>query len=311
MAMTFGIHIGHLGGPLEEMRRLWRFADTRGFDWFSVADHFQESPPRGGGIDCFESVSILSAAAVETSRVRLACMVFCVGYRNPGLIAKVMASVDHLSAGRAECAIGAGWHEPEHLAFGIPFLPLGQRMDRLEEAARCLRMLFDQEVCSFSGEHFHLQDACCRPRPLQPRLRLWIGGAGEKRTLRITARHADGWNAAYLDPEAWKKKSEVLDRWCETEGRPADSIIRTANVGFYMGADESGRRRQEEKFREHWGNEKEQTRGFLRGSPAEAMAVVEAFSRAGVGRLNLALREGPYDWEALECFAEHAGLSKA
>src|SRR5207247_5670360 len=78
MAMSFGIHIGHMGGPLEEMRRLWKFADTAGFDWFSVSDHFQESPPRGGDSDCFEAITTLTAAAVETTRVRLGALVYCV-----------------------------------------------------------------------------------------------------------------------------------------------------------------------------------------------------------------------------------------
>jgi len=308
--MTIGMHIGHLGGPLAEMRKLWRFADGRGFDWFSVADHFQESPPRGGGIDCFESVSILSAAAVETRRVRVACLVFCVSYRHPGLIAKAITSVDHLSGGRAECAIGAGWHEPEHRAFGIPFLPMARRMDRLEEAAQVLRMLFDRRLTGFAGKHFQLRDAPCFPKPLQPHLRMWIGGAGEKRTLRTVARYADGWNAAYLDPAAWKKKSEVLDRWCDAEGRDPGAIARSANAGFYVGIDERGIRRQEARYREHWGDGDEHSRGFLMGPPERAMEMVEAYRRAGVERLNIALREGPYDWEALEAFAALAGLQR-
>src|SRR5207245_9448776 len=82
--IRFGIHLGHLGGPLAEMRKLWRFADERGFDWFSVSDHFQETPPQGGDRDCFESISTMAALAVETSRVRVACLVFCVGYCHPG-----------------------------------------------------------------------------------------------------------------------------------------------------------------------------------------------------------------------------------
>src|SRR5712692_5556536 len=111
MAMTFGIHIGHMGGPLEEMRRLWKFADARGFDWFSVSDHFQESPPRGGDLDCFEAIATLTAAAVETRRVRLGALVYCVAYRNPGLHAKSLTTIDHLSNGRVDCVsapVGTG-----------------------------------------------------------------------------------------------------------------------------------------------------------------------------------------------------------
>jgi alkanesulfonate monooxygenase SsuD/methylene tetrahydromethanopterin reductase-like flavin-dependent oxidoreductase (luciferase family) len=308
MGMTVGIHIGHLGGPLPEMRKLWQFADRRGFDWFSVADHFQESPPRGGDIDAFESVSILTAAAIETRHVRVACLVFCISYRNPGLLAKTLSSIDHLSEGRVECALGAGWHEPEHRAFGIPFPPIGVRMDQLEEYAQILRLLFDQKVANFTGRHFRLVDARCYPKPLQEHLRIWIGGAGEKRTLRAVARYADGWNAPYLAPSVWKGKNNVLDTWCEKEGRDPKTIIRTANVGFYMAVDERGVKRQEQKLREHWGRESERTGGFMRGTPDQAFEMVQAYREAGVQRLNIALREGPYDWEALEVFAGLAGL---
>ena len=84
MAMTFGIHIGHMGGPWDEMRKLWRFADASGFDWFSVSDHFQESPPQGGDLDAYEAIATLTAAAMDTTRIRLGSMVYCVVYRNPG-----------------------------------------------------------------------------------------------------------------------------------------------------------------------------------------------------------------------------------
>src|SRR5574337_1124437 len=145
MAMTFGIHVGHMGGPMDELRRLWRFADQRGFDWFSASDHFQESPPKDGNGPCFEAVSMMSAAAMDTTRIRIACLVFCVNYRNPGLLAKALCTIDHLSAGRAECGIGAGWHEAEYKGYGIPFEPIGVREDQLEEAVQILRMLFDQD----------------------------------------------------------------------------------------------------------------------------------------------------------------------
>ena len=102
MAMTFGIHVGHLGGPMDELRKLWRFADGAGFDWTSVADHFQESPPQGGDGDCFEAIASYTAMAMETRRVRLGALVFCVNYRNPGLLAKSLCTIDHISGGRAE-----------------------------------------------------------------------------------------------------------------------------------------------------------------------------------------------------------------
>jgi probable F420-dependent oxidoreductase len=304
MTMTFGIHVGHLGGPMAELSRLWRFADERGFDWFSVSDHFQESPPQGGDGDCFEAVAALAAAAAGTRRVRLGCLVFCVNYRNPGLLAKSLCTIDHLSGGRVECGLGAGWHANEYRGFGIPFAPIGVREDQLEEYAQILRRLFDQRVASFAGTHFQLYDARCNPKPVQPRLPIWIGGRGEKRTLRAAARWADGWNAPYLDPASWEAKSAVLDDWCAREGRDPRTILRSANVGFYLGADAAGAARQEALFRAQWGADTGERNGFLRGTPKQALETVAAFREAGAARLNIALRAGPHDWEALQAFAE-------
>jgi alkanesulfonate monooxygenase SsuD/methylene tetrahydromethanopterin reductase-like flavin-dependent oxidoreductase (luciferase family) len=311
--MKFGIHVGHLGGPLDELRRLWRFADSSGFYWFSASDHFQESPPQDGNGDCFEAVSTMAAVASDTTRIRVGCLVFCVNYRNPGLLAKALCTIDHLSGGRTECGIGAGWHKVEYQGYGIPFEPIGVREDQLEEAVQILRLLFDQRISNFKGKHFQLNDARCNPKPLQKRLRIWIGGVGEKRTLRAVARYADGWNGGYLEPAAWKAKNTLLDQWCEKEKRDATEIIRSSNVGFYMGADEKGAARQEALFRAHWSAQRPGD-GYLLGTPRQAVEMIHAYSQAGVQQLNIVLREGPYDWEALHAFATEVmpafGISK-
>ena len=304
MAMTFGIHIGHMGGPLDEMRKLWVFADTAGFDWFSVSDHFQESPPRGGDLDCYEAIATLTAAAVETKRVRLGALVYCVVYRNPGLHAKSLTTIDHLSGGRVDCGLGAGWHEVEGKAFGYAWPRIGVREDMLEEYAQIMRMLFDREQkrASFAGQHYTVENAPNNPKPLQPRVPIWIGGRGEKRTLRAAARYADGWNAPYIGPDEWIHKSKVLTQWCETEGRDPKSILRTANVGFYLGADAKGAARGEAVFQSHFGNDPRG--GFLRGTPEQVMDLLAGYRDAGCQRVNIAFREGPYDWDALHAFAE-------
>jgi len=304
MAMTFGVHIGHMGGPLDEMRKLWKFADATGFDWFSVSDHFQESPPRGGDIDCFEAIATLTAAA--TRRVRLGALVYCVAYRNPGLHAKSLTTIDHLSQGRVDCGLGAGWHEVEARAFGYEFPRIGVREDMLEEYAQCMRLLLDPESrrASFQGKHFRLENAPNYPKPLQPRMPIWIGGRGEKRTLRAAAKYADGWNAPYIGPDEWIHKSDVLTDWCAKEGRDPGSILRTVNLGFYLGADARGAARGEQIFREHWGPAGDERSGWLRGTPKDTLEMLGRFRDAGCRRVNIALREGPYDWDALHAFAE-------
>jgi alkanesulfonate monooxygenase SsuD/methylene tetrahydromethanopterin reductase-like flavin-dependent oxidoreductase (luciferase family) len=148
-------------------------------------------------------------------------------------------------------------------------------------------------------------DAPNNPKPLQPRIPIWIGGRGEKRTLRAAAKYADGWNGAYLGPDDWKHKSEVLDRWCETEGRDPKTIMRTVNLGFYLGADPRGAARAEDIFRSHWGGSPDRAdrTGYLRGTVKDARAMVDRFRDLGCTRLCIAFREGPYDWDALEAFA--------
>jgi alkanesulfonate monooxygenase SsuD/methylene tetrahydromethanopterin reductase-like flavin-dependent oxidoreductase (luciferase family) len=139
---------------------------------------------------------------------------------------------------------------------------------------------------------------------VQRRLPLWIGGAGEKRTLRTAARFADGWNAPYLAPGEWKRKNEVLDRWCAELGRDGRTIARTINVGFYMGADARGAAAGEERFAREWSADTRGFTGFLRGTPVRAAEVARAYREVGVERLNIAVRGGPYDWDALAAFAE-------
>ncbi len=264
--MRFGIHVGHLGGPLDELRKLWRFADEHGFDWFSVSDHFQETPARGGGFPCLESIATLTAAAVETTRVRVSCLVFCISYRHPIVLAKALTTIDHLSNGRVTCGLGAGWHEDEYRAYGIPFPNAGTREDQLEEYTQVLRLLFDDDYSDFLGSHYTLAHAPNFPKPVQKRLPILIGGGGEKRTLRTTARYADGWNLH----------------------APAAA-------------------RAEERFREEWSGRvpaDNSRTGFLRGLARDAIGMVAGYRNAGVDQLNIAVRSGPYDWDALAAFAE-------
>jgi alkanesulfonate monooxygenase SsuD/methylene tetrahydromethanopterin reductase-like flavin-dependent oxidoreductase (luciferase family) len=176
----------------------------------------------------------------------------------------------------------------------------------LEEYAQIMRLLLDPELerASFQGKHFQVSNAPNYPKPLQPRIPIWIGGRGEKRTLRAAAKYADGWNGAYIGPEDWKHKSQVLDRWCETEGRDPTTIMRTVNLGFYLGVDAKGAARAEDVFRSHFGvGDRADRTGYLRGTVKDAHKMVDEFRALGCTRLSIAFRNGPYDWEALEAFA--------
>ena len=206
--------------------------DSLGFETLWANDHFVPAlgpeavvGPVEGPV--FEGWSVLSGWAAATSRVRLGCLVSGVGYRNPGLLVRMATALDHASGGRAALGIGAGWHEREHRMLGFAYPQLGQRLDRLEEAAAICRGLLDGQRVTFEGTWFEMRDAVNDPAPIQARLPLVVGGSGKKRTLRIVARYADWWNADGDDPAAFAALNAILDEHCAAVGRDPASIRRT------------------------------------------------------------------------------------
>lgn len=301
--MRFGVHAGPQDCSLDDLRRLWAIVDRAGFHWYSVWDHlYSVSDLTDSSKPCFEGIATMTAAAAATRNVRIGCLVFCVGYRNVGVLAKAAATIDHVSGGRCELGIGAGWNEAEFRAFHMPFLEIKHRLDQVEESAIVLRRLFDGERVTFAGKQVSVTDAICAPRPVQQKLRLWIGGQGEKRMLRIVARHADGWNVPFLSPEVYAQRSAVLTAWCEKERRDPQAIVRTANVGLAIGADEARARRQEEKLQLMFGGMTDWVKpGHLIGTPAEVVDRIGAYQRAGADWIILALR-APFDFDGLDLF---------
>jgi F420-dependent oxidoreductase-like protein len=302
---SLGVHLGQQNLSFDAMRALWRRLDEAGVDWISAWDHFYEAPPAGGTQPHFEALATLGALAAETRHARIGCLVFYVGYRNPALLAKAATTLDHISGGRFELGLGAGWHHWEATAYGYDFPALGTRLDMLDEAATIVRSLLTEPRTTFQGRHFRVEDASCLPAPVQPRLPLWIGGVGEKRTLRLVARHADGWNAAYVPPEEFGRLSGVLDRWCEAEGRDPATIRRGINLSFELATDAAGAQRARRRMEETWGPMAERVRaGALTGTPEEAVERTLAYLDAGATDVNVALR-APWDEEALDAWLEH------
>jgi alkanesulfonate monooxygenase SsuD/methylene tetrahydromethanopterin reductase-like flavin-dependent oxidoreductase (luciferase family) len=301
--LRLGVHLGQQNLTIDRLGELWRRFDER-LDWLSCWDHLYEAPPAGGTIDHFEAVSLLGAMAAATSRVRLGCLVFYVGYRTPGVLAKAATTIDHLSNGRFELGLGSGWHEPECRAFGYPFPPLATRAAMLDEATTIIRGLLTEERTTFAGEHFSVTDASCLPRPVQARLPIWIGGVGPKTTLPLIAKHADGWNAAYVSPERFAELGQVLDGLCERNDRDPGMIRRAVNVLFNLSADEASARRAEGALRDQWGAAFERIAGgALLGTPERAVEQVVAFVAAGATDVNIALR-APWDENALDAYLD-------
>ena len=193
-------------------------ADKLGFGWIWLNDHFcQFMAP---GLDHPEGLTALTAVAARTQRARVGMLVFCNGYRNPAYLTKALTTIDHVSDGRLEIGIGAGWFEREHRAYGMEFSPTPVRLQKLEETLQIMNLMFTEEVSSFSGRYHSIDRATNNPRPLQkPRPPITIAGGGEKVLLRLVARYADRWNIYPESPAEFEHKLKVLKDHCAAIGR--------------------------------------------------------------------------------------------
>jgi F420-dependent oxidoreductase-like protein len=173
-----------------------------------------------------EGYTTLGYLAGQTSQVTLGLLVTGVTYRHPGLLAKAVATLDVLSGGRAQLGIGAAWYEREHHGLGVPFPPVPERFERLEETLQICRQMWGEDDGPFEGNHYRLAETICNPRPLR-RVPILIGGTGEKKTLRLVAQYADACNLFDGGPDMLAGKLEVLKRHCENVGRDYSTIAKT------------------------------------------------------------------------------------
>ena len=240
MPLEFGLQIPRFtcpGGPAETRDRLTEIAaaaEEAGFRSIWVMDHFLQIPPVGPHWeDMLDSYTTLAFLAARTETARLGTMVTGVTYRNIAHLGKIIATLDVLSGGRAMCGIGAAWFEREHRAYGWTFPPLAERYAMLEDALELLPLMWGKGAPAYSGRTIEVAEAVCYPRPLQDRVPILVGGSGERKTLRLVARHADACNL-FGDADTVRHKVEVLHGHCASEGRdPADitvSILSTADA---------------------------------------------------------------------------------
>ena len=302
MSVSLGIHTGQQNQTMADLRRLWRWADEQGLDWISVWDHFYEAPPVDGMSPHFESTTCMATIAAETERVRIGCLVFCVPYRNPATLAKTLMTLDHISDGRIEPGLGAGWHEMEFRGYGYGFPPLRERFEMLEEGTQIIKSMLGQERTDFEGIHYNAVGATCQPPPVQEHMPLWIGGRGEKKTLRMAAQYADGWNVPYIGVEEFARLGSVLDAHCANLDRDPGTIQRTVNLQFALRATAEGAAEAEAGLREQWGEQAARvSEGSLLGTPDDAFDRVSQYIEAGADGVNVAMR-APWDEAALEAY---------
>ncbi|MFY1636358.1 LLM class F420-dependent oxidoreductase [Solwaraspora sp. WMMB335] len=205
-------------------------AEQAGFSTLTLMDHwFQMEMPDTAATDpMLEGYTTLGYLAGQTRQMTLGLLVTGVTYRHPGLLAKIVATLDVLSGGRAMLGVGAAWYEREHNGLGVPFPPVADRFERLEETVQICRQMWGPDNGPYTGRHYQLAETVCVPAPIQqPGPPILIGGSGEKKTLRLVARYADACNLFAFEFGEVERKLEVLARHCETEGRDPSEIRRT------------------------------------------------------------------------------------
>jgi alkanesulfonate monooxygenase SsuD/methylene tetrahydromethanopterin reductase-like flavin-dependent oxidoreductase (luciferase family) len=251
----------------------------------------------------------LAAVAALIGHVRLGLLVSSTTFRNPGLIAKLATTLDHITDGRAVLGLGGGWFEREHDAFGLDFgSGFGERLDRLDEATMVIRQLLDGDRVTHHGRFFDLEDALCRPYPIQWPLPILIGGSGPTKTLRTAAKYAQLWNG-YGDPDRIATTSDLLRERCAEVDRDFDSIERTVTAHIVI-------RDSRQEARRAWVTTAERhglvgkvgsdgtDRGLTIGGPPEEVArYLDAYRRIGIGEVMFVFRQ-PFDIETLERLRE-------
>jgi F420-dependent oxidoreductase-like protein len=207
-------------------------AEEGGCSTFSVMDHWFQMEQFASSRDpMLEGYTSLGFLAGRTERITLGLLVTGVTYRHPGLLAKIVTTLDVLSGGRAQLGIGAAWYEREHRGLGVPFPPLGERFERLEETLQICRQMWSDDEGPYAGRYYQLAETICSPHPIQsPRPKILVGGSGERKTLRLVAQYADACNLFARDPAVVAHKLEVLARHCDSAGRDPATIEKTILV---------------------------------------------------------------------------------
>jgi F420-dependent oxidoreductase-like protein len=228
--LRFGVQLRPERVAYRDLADTWREADGLGYDALFTFDHF--APISGDrGDPCHEGWTLLSALAAQTRRAQVGVLVTGNTYRHPAVLAKMAATVDHVSGGKLILGIGAGWFEPEHRFYGIPFHTPGERARRLGEAVEVMKLLFTRDRSSFAGKYYQLADAPLEPKPVQkPHPPILVGGMGPKIVQPIAARHADIWHFFVNDPEETKKTVERFDALCRSIGRDPATVEKSVSL---------------------------------------------------------------------------------
>jgi F420-dependent oxidoreductase-like protein len=292
--MRFGLMIeGQQGLGYAEQLAVARRAEAAGFEAFYRSDHF-DSFPGPDGLPTTDAWTVLAGLARETTTIRLGTLASPVTFRLPGVFAKLVTTMDEMSGGRIDVAVGAGWHESEHTRLGIPYPSIDERADMLEEQLAILVGLWTgPDGWSFDGAHSVLRDALFRPKPVQrPKPPIIIGGEGSPRSVRIAVRYADEFNLARSGPERAAHWFGRLDQACAAAGRDPATIVKSVLVRTLVGADAAEVDRRKVALRtmltaEQVDDELSAVNAsrWIMGTIEQAHEAVNVFARAGCQRI--------------------------
>ncbi len=260
--------------PYTDVLELAQHVEKTGWDGIWYADHFMPNAP-DTSTPHQEAWTTLSAIGAMVPRIRIGTLVIGNTYRHPAVLAKMAATLDHITHGRVVLGIGSGWQENEHQQYGIPFYTVAERLKRLDEACQVIKSLFTHTTTDFDGQYYQLQHAHLEPKPVQHPLPLLIGGGGEQVTLKITAKYADEWNV-WGDVSRLRQKMEVLDAHCADIGRDPREIKRTAVALLFMSEDNA--------FLEKMRNADMQQPAII-GTPSEVKDIIAEYEYIGVDEL--------------------------
>jgi len=284
--------------------------EAAGYESVWVYDHFHTVPVPTQE-PTYEAWTLMAALASATDTVRLGQMCTCNGYRSPSYLAKVAASIDAISGGRLEMGIGAGWYEHEYRGYGYPFPKPSVRIGELGEAVEIMKRMWTEDQVDFEGEHYRLEGAICRPKPVQsPHIPFWVAGGGEKLTLNVAARYASYTNFAVKVHE-FEHKSEVLRQHCADVGRDFDSIVRSSNFNVVCGESEADVDDKVQsildRYRPFVATEKlegvERMFRAMAGTPEQLVEKLQPWVDAGLAYAIVYFQEAGYDSSGLELFA--------
>lgn len=287
-----------------ELLQVWQRADALGYDSAWLFDHFMPifSDPTG---PCFEGWTLLTALAVQTQKLHAGLLVTSMIYRNPAVLAKIGATLDVVTGGRMEMGVGAGWFEQEARAYGMEFLSASERLKQLDEGVQVIKSLWVNEISNFQGQYYQLNEARCEPKPAQlPNPPIWIGGQGEKVTLRIVAQHADGWDMDMAPLDEYRRKLDALVGHCAKFGRAPESVRKMIHFPGIISNDEKSLRPRVEAMARSWNTDIENLRQrVLIGTPEQAAEQLAQFVELGVEHFVLSVAP-PYDMRMIELFVE-------